>query len=316
MLLPYALCPATFMLCAPMLNPLAKPMMRRYLLTCIHHPITHTPLPLIHTQSLRIPSSILKTPQPPPPLRHSPQIAKSSINNPTLPLRPLPPLELDKENIMPARLPARPRIDTRQRNSMFLKNRETIRQSARRAVLRHGKRHERLVGFGFDGRVYKGALLERGDVAQAADYQEARGVFARVLDVASEDREVVGVRCEGGAEGCGVGVGWVGGYEGGAARGAGDVLLFGVFEVGGEEVFALAPGLRVGVEFGDVAVVRGVVSVVIGGVVANDAVVDADVGFVDDYDVAVFAREVGEEVKGEDHGAVARVFEGDYAACR
>ena len=52
-----------------------------------------------------------------------------------------------------------------------------------------------------------------------------------------------------------MGVGRVGGYEGGAARGAGDVLSFGVFEVGGEEVFALAPGLRVGVEFGDVAVV-------------------------------------------------------------
>lgn len=47
---------------------------------------------------------------------------------------------------------------------------------------------------------------------------------------------------------------------------------------------------------------------------ADEAVVDADVGFVDDDEVGVAAGEVGEEVEGEDDGAVGGVFEGHDAA--
>lgn len=66
-----------------------------------------------------------------------------------------------------------------------------------------------------------------------------------------------------------------------------------------------------GIEFGDGFPVRGSFR---GSGVADYAVVDAHVGFVDDDQVAVLARLVGEEVEGEDDGAVAGVLEGHHAA--
>jgi hypothetical protein len=48
--------------------------------------------------------------------------------------------------------------------------------------------------------------------------------------------------------------------------------------------------------------------------VADQAVLHGDEALAADEDVWVFSLEVGEEVQGEDYGAVGRILEGDHAA--
>ena len=199
---------------------------------------------------------------------------------------------------MPARFATRPRVDTRQRDLVLLEHGQAVRQRARSPMLRDRERDQSLVHVPLDRLVDERTHVERSRLARAADNEEARRVLARVLDVRREDREPVFLRRQRGADGCGVRVGRVGGHESGAARRRRHVLLLGVLEVGAEELLALAPCLRVRVEFGDVAPVSSC-GWWRGGRVADDAVVDTDVGLVDDDDVAILAREVREEVEGK-----------------
>lgn len=145
--------------------------------------------------------------------------------------------------------------------------------------------------------------------------EEARCVVRSVFDSRSQDFEAVHLCREGGTDGCG-GTGRVLGYEFGGARGRGYILALCAFEVGVEEGCALAPGLRVRVQFLDRRELgsflwsrwRGWLRM------ADETVVHAYVDFAGDEDVGVGGAGVGEEVEGKDYGAVCGVFEGDDAA--
>ena len=152
---------------------------------------------------------------------------------------------------MPRRLPTRAGINTRDIQPERLKHRQARGQRPR-LVMAHSKRDEGFVLPGSRGVVRVVGVRRRTVLPPAAaEDEEARAVSFRVLDALGEDVEGVHFRGDFGGDG-GAFARRVCGGELRRVRRGGDVLLVDAFEVGGDEGLALAPGLLVRVDFGDV----------------------------------------------------------------
>nr|POE65207.1 hypothetical protein CFP56_34874 [Quercus suber] len=197
---------------------------------------------------------ILPAPQPAPRLRHGAQLAQRLVHHALAVLR-APALKLNEEHIVPRRLAAGPAVDARQIDAERLEDGEGVRQRARPRVVQR-EREERLparrVGHGRPrGRRQRRRRHRRRRVRRRGGQdQEACAVAPHVLDAARQHREPVRRSRETACDGGGARV--CGGERGTCARRR-DVLALGVRNVRGEEGLALAPGLRVGVEFGDIS---------------------------------------------------------------
>ncbi len=93
------------------------------------------------TALLSIHQPILPTPQPPIPPTNPLQLLQRPINLPHLIPLLLPPLQLNKEDIVPILHPTRPRINTREIQSKLLKRSKTMRQGTRISMI-NCKRNE------------------------------------------------------------------------------------------------------------------------------------------------------------------------------
>lgn len=160
------------------------------------------------------------------------------------------PLTLHKEDILPRLHTTRPGVNRLEIQPMSLENRKRIRQRARRIVLHHEGYKTlptamlRTIPIPRTPRNTLPRLLS----LRIPQYQKPRRILLTVLDIPGRHDQTVVFARKLARDGGGVVSGFLG-YEFSGFGGGGYILSFDTSEVFREEGLALAPGLRVGVEF-------------------------------------------------------------------
>lgn len=205
---------------------------------------------------------ILPASDPPAGPRHLLQVLQRRIDSSSVSVQPSAP-DLDEEDVIPRRGPARARVDAREVQLVRFEDREGVRQRTW-IVLFHGEGDEGLVaghfclglecgcrgcrsGGGFRGPIDRIRRCSVPWCISLLDDEESGRIVASILDVLGQKVQPMNFCGDGARYGCRLSAG-IQSYELSCFRSGRDILPLGSLEVRSKERFALAPGLWMRVE--------------------------------------------------------------------